>query len=211
MTGQRESAAAPADGARLAPPRHDLIGRHMGLAARVAMQYRGRRLDDDELEALAYCALVEAATRYDVAEYPEQSFARFAERSIRTAIRDALCAAPVVHMGRNKERAVLRGEATGPAPYAVGVEALGLVMRSDDGTGELLGLALADCTELQRDLIALVFVERRSTLQAGRELGLSAREARAAYDAALETLAASLRAHGYEPPAGAMPRLAESN
>jgi RNA polymerase sigma factor (sigma-70 family) len=210
MNGTREVAScAPASAARLSPAEHELIERHMGLAARIAAKYRGRRLDADELEAVAYAALVDAASRYDVVLYPEESFVRFADRVIRSALWDAMCAAPVVRMGQKRERAVLRGQAAGCQPYAIAVEDLGLATRADDGTAELLGLALADCTELQRGLIELIFVQQRSVGQAAGELGLTRREARAAYEGALRTLAVSLRSRGYDPPS--VPRLAERN
>jgi RNA polymerase sigma factor (sigma-70 family) len=190
------------DVARLALAHRDaLIERLMPMARRVASQYRGPRVDSDELEAIAYSALVIAADRYDPTSFPQDSFARYAERVIRSHIRDALATAPIVRQGRDQERAALRrgDAASGWAPLGLAVEDLGLA--TSDPTGPMADIdeALAACDELERSLIELVYVDGLSPAQAGRRLGIPVAAARKGYNAAMVRLAAEFRAMGYDP------------
>lgn len=194
-----------APGARLAPDPDSLITRHLPMAGRLAAQYRGRRLELDELVATANLALVEAAHRYDLAEFPEESFARYAERVIRSHLREALFRAPIVRQSRSRERAALRrGDAApGWALHGVPVESMGLMARDRDDRDEVLELALAQCTDLERELVALMYAGGLTVLQAGRRMGLGRTEARQAYRGAMAALEAGFRARGFEVPMAA--------
>ncbi len=179
-------------------PRH--IERLMPMARRVAGQYRGRRLEDDELEAVAYLALVEAADRFDAAEFPEESLARYAERCIRGRIRDALARSPVVRRSRDHERSAMRRGDAAPAwaPCGVAVEELG-AMPADAGDAEALELALADCTAEERELVDLM-VHGLTVAQAGRRLGIALRDARALLRGARRALESAFRRRGFDLP-----------
>jgi DNA-directed RNA polymerase specialized sigma subunit len=185
---RQRAATACANPARLAPPTDDLIARHLPLARRVARGYAGKRLGTDDLIATASLALVEAARKYDVAEYPEDSFARFAERCMRSAIRDALCRAPVVHMGLRRERDNLKAGTGGWTPYGIAVEHLG--MSAPSAPADDVAEAMAALPEMQRSVFVLMAAHDLTAGQAARELGISRLRARAEHDAALRTLSA---------------------
>lgn len=183
-----ETTASGAEAARLAPTTHDLYRRHEGLALRIAAQYAGRRVDLEDLEQVARVALLEAAGCYDLA-YTEDSFARYAGRAIRSALAVELGRAPVVHLGVRAERA----HGAGPRPYGIAVEHLGAATRADDGVDrEALANALALCSEDERELITLLYVERRTRPQAAREMGITAAEAGTLYRGAIASMRALL-------------------
>ena len=197
-----DAARAGGDAARTAPDEHSLIRRHMGMAGRIAAGYRGRLLDDDELESVAYLGLVEAARKYDLLLHGGESFARYAERVIRSHLRDALAMAPVVRMSRDAERSALRGGAAPRwAPSRIPAERMGtMTAPSGDDRAEALGDCLAECTDRERELVALMYCDGLTAVQAGHRLGLGRREARDCYRGAMSALESAYRRRGFELP-----------
>lgn len=63
---------------------HDLIINHLGLARRLARGFRGRGVEDDDLEQVANLALVKAAAGF---EESKGAFAAFATATIRGEIK----------------------------------------------------------------------------------------------------------------------------
>ncbi|KQY59811.1 hypothetical protein ASD11_09800 [Aeromicrobium sp. Root495] len=63
---------------------HDLIITHLGLARRLARGFRGRGVEDDDLEQVANLALVKAAAGFDESR---GAFAAFATATIRGEIK----------------------------------------------------------------------------------------------------------------------------
>jgi RNA polymerase sigma factor (sigma-70 family) len=183
---RQRAATACAPCARLAPPTDDLIARHLPMARRVALGYAGKRLGTDDLVATASLALVEAAHKYDISAYPEDSFARFAEKCIRSAIRDALCAAPMVRESRDRERAHLKAGSGGWTPHRIPVEFLG--MAAPSAPADDVSDAMSILPERQRAVLRLVDFEGRTIGQAAGELGITPARARWRRDEALKTL-----------------------
>lgn len=188
--------------ARLAPPPGELIGRYMALASALSAEYRGRRLEDDDLEGEALLALCEAARRFDIAEFPAESFRRFAERVIRSHLKAALERAPIVRRSRDAERASLRGDAAPhPAPHEVGVEQMGILPMPPADRGPLYAAvqqALDACSDVGRSLACYVHLDGLSLATAARRLGIG--KARAASELALadRAIAGELRRGGWD-------------
>ena len=112
-----------------------LIESNLGLARALARAYRGPRMSDEDLEAEASLALVEAARCYGADARPGVPFEAYARVLIRSRVRSALFRAPTAHMGRDAERAAMRGELEGPRPHDVPIEDLG-VMPEAEGAGD---------------------------------------------------------------------------
>jgi RNA polymerase sigma factor (sigma-70 family) len=192
----------PDEGAPLRPADRDaLIERSMPMARRIAASYRGKRLESDELESVAFLALVEAADRFDLVEHAGSSFVKYAERVIRAALQSALCRAPVVHGSVREERAALKGTRPSWTPFAIPVESLA-TRPVDPDIAAPLGVVqevLSGCSELERSLVDLMFVEGKTTRQAAARLGMTPNATRAAYDGAMCHLAGEFKARGFDP------------
>lgn len=114
----------PADPPEIAPrsqaERERLIVKLMPQAKALAREFRGRGLDDGDLEGEAYAAAVEAVDGYDVEAHPDASLANFAGRRIRWRLKAALEKASVYRMPRSLERAAAKCRAAKSALMADG-------------------------------------------------------------------------------------------
>lgn len=122
--------------------RDALICAHLPLAGKMAREYGGRGVPIEDLEGEGHVALCRAADDYDSVGHPGVTFAAFAARYIRRAIREAIERSDGVTVCRALKRAAIRCRVAREALFA-----RGNLHPSAEELAEASGLDRALCLE----------------------------------------------------------------